>query len=303
MPKKKRWGKKYKDKRNWKKYNQQLVNRGEFYINPSFLDTWNDEIKEINKRKVGQPFLYPMSLIVFLAVLSAKGFDFRALEGIVRAFSKRLFNFPVICYSQIRRRIRKLPKEFFPKGKNLIVGSDGTGIKVTNRGEWIRHKWAIRRGWIKVIIIGDIEGNIVDIRIGEEETDENLAGRDMILVNSENIDQFLGDGLYDTKENFRLLDQLDIKPVIKIRKNASNNAGGCTPRKKQVNEYKKRGYKKWAKKKKYGNRWLATEGIFSAVKRINGEILRAHTKRGLYDEAQLKFWAYQHIKDAGIKIN
>lgn len=298
MSKSKRWGKKYKDKRDWKKYNQELVNRGEFYINPRFLETWIDEIKEMNNNKIGQPFLYPPSLIIFLAMLYAKGFDFRSLEGIVRAFSKRFNNFPVICFSQIRRRIRNLPKDFFAKGKNLIVGSDGTGLKVTNRGEWIRHKWAIKRGWVKVVILGDTAGNIVDIRIGEEDTNENTTAQDMILVNSENILKFLGDGLYDTKENFRLLDQLGIEPVIKIRKNASENAGGCTPRKKQVKLYKKRGYKKWAKKKKYGLRWPSTEGIFSAVKRINGETLRAHTKKGLYDEAQLKFWAYQQIKDA-----
>ena len=299
MAKNKRWGKKYKDNRNWKIYNAQLIKRGEYYINPQFLDTWNKEIKEMNKGKVGQPFLYPTSLIIFLAVLSAKGFDFRSLEGIVRVFSKKFFNFPVISYSQIRRRIRKLSKEFLAKGKNLIIGSDGTGLKVTNRGEWIRHKWKIKRGWVKVVILGDTEGNIVDIRIGDEETDENISARDMILANHEEINRFLGDGLYDTKENFRLLDQLGIEPVIKIRKNASENAGGCTPRKKQVKEYKKKGYKKWAKKKKYGYRWPATEGIFSAVKRINGEVLRAHTKNGLYDEAQLKFWAYQYIKDAG----
>lgn len=299
MAKNKRWGKKYKDNRDWKKYNAQLVNRGEYYINPRFLETWNDEIQKMNKGKVGQPFLYPESLILFLALLLAKGFDFRSLEGITRAFSKRFSNFPVISFSQIRRRIRNLPKGFLAKSKGLIMGSDGTGMKVTNRGEWIRHKWAIKRGWIKVVILGDSEGNIVDIRIGEEDLNENTAARDMVLVNHENISTFLGDGLYDTKENFRLLNQLGVKPVIKIRENASEKADGCTPRKKQVKEYKKEGYKKWAKKKKYGLRWPTTEGIFSAVKRINGEILKAHTKKGLYDEAQLKFWAYQTIKDAG----
>ena len=45
MVKKKRWGKKYKDNRDWKSYNEQLVKRGEFYINPRFLNGWNEEIK------------------------------------------------------------------------------------------------------------------------------------------------------------------------------------------------------------------------------------------------------------------
>lgn len=301
MARKRRWGKKYVDKRDWKTYNNQLIKRGEYYINPRFLETWLDETKELNNGKVGQPYLYPTSLIIFLAMLWAKGFDYRALQGIVHAFSKRLGPFPVICFSQIRRRIRTLKPEFMAKGKHLIVGADGTGIKVSNRGEWIRQKWKVRRGWIKVVILGDTEGNIVDIRIGNEDLDENASARGMLRKNHINIDKFTGDGLYDVRDNFHLLDSLGIKPVIKIRENASMKARGCMPRKEEVILYKKKGYKKWAKEKQYGKRWLATEGIFSASKRIFGEAVRSHKKRNMYHEAKIKFWAYQRVKDAGRK--
>ena len=47
MVKKKRWGKKYVDNRDWRAYNNELVKRGEFYINPRFLETWNEEVKEV----------------------------------------------------------------------------------------------------------------------------------------------------------------------------------------------------------------------------------------------------------------
>ena len=53
---KKRWGKKFEDKRDWKEYNEQLIRRGEFYINPTFLETWDEEIEKLNKGKVGQPY-------------------------------------------------------------------------------------------------------------------------------------------------------------------------------------------------------------------------------------------------------
>src|SRR3989338_10333036 len=151
MVKKKRWGKKYEDKRNWKEYNKKLVKRGEFYINPRFLDTWNKEIREMNSGKVGQPYLYPNSMVEFLAILHSKGFDYRALQGIMNGLSKRLGHFPVINFSQIRRRIMKLNLSFKAKSNNLVVGSDGSGIKVSNRGEWIRQKWKVRRGWIKIV--------------------------------------------------------------------------------------------------------------------------------------------------------
>ncbi|MEW6063045.1 MAG: IS5 family transposase [Nanoarchaeota archaeon] len=245
--------------------------------------------------------LYPASLITFLAILYAKAFDYRALEGIINGLSRRLGPFPVISFSQIRRRIKKLKTAFKPKGNNLFVAVDGTGIKVSNRGEWIRQKWKVRRGWIKVVLMGDTEGNIVDIRIGNENLDENSAGRGMLRNNHKNIDICAGDGLYDARDNFCLYDQLGVKPVIKIRENAGTKSRGCLARKKEVLDYKELGYKKWAKEKRYGMRWVATEGIFSASKRMFGECVRSHKKRNMYHEAKLKFWAYRQVKDNGMK--
>lgn len=293
--KKKRWGKKHKDNRDWKRENEKYIKRGEFYINPSFLDTWLEEIKTMNTRKVGQPYLYPQSMIEFLAMLQAKGFDLRALQGIMQALSKKLNNFPTISFSQIRRRIINLPISFNAKSNNLIVGLDGSGIKVSNRGEWIRQKWKVRRGWIKIVIMGDTKGNIVDIRVGNEGLDERTAARGMLRKNKKNIKKALMDGLHDCEDTFDLCDKLNIEKGIKIRENASDEGLGARP--KEVRLYKEIGYKKWAKKKGYGYRWVATEGIFSAVKGIFNECVKSHKTKNMYHEAKLKFWAYQRLRD------
>lgn len=295
MPKKKRWGAKYRDNRNWKEYNERLVKRGEFYINPVFLETWQIELITMNGGKVGQPYQYPQSLIEFLAVLKSKGFDYRSLEGIVRALSKRLGPFPVISFSQIRRRILALPLSFKQSTNRLIVGIDGSGIKVSNRGEWMRQKWGVRRGWIKVVILGDISGNILDIRIGNENLDERSAGRGMIRNNQTNIEKVLMDGLHDVKDTFELCGKLNIETGIKIRKNASPK--GLHKRAREIRSYQELGYEEWASQKQYGMRWPASEGIFSAVKRMFGESVTSHRKRNMYHEAKLKFWAYQHLKE------
>lgn len=293
--KKKRWGKKYVDNRDWKQYNERLVKRGEFYVNPRFLDSWLDELKELNHRKVGQPYVYPPSMIEFLGVLRSKGFDFRALQGIMKVFAKRLGPFPVISFSQIRRRIKKLPLSFHAKSKNLVVASDGSGMKVSNRGEWMRQKWQVRRGWIKVVIMGDTNGDIIDIRIGNEDLDERAASRSMIRSNQKNIDKVLLDGYHDCEDTFNLCKQLKIEQGIKIRENASNK--GLGPRPREVRLYQKLGYNEWAKQKGYGMRWPASEGIFSAVKRMFDENVRSHKTRNMYHEARLKFWTYQQLKD------
>lgn len=296
MKKRKRWGKKYKDKRNWKLYNEELVQRGEFYINPKFLYTWNKEIKDMNNKKEGNPYLYPTSMIEFLAILHAKSFDYRALEGILNALSGKFNNFPVICYTQICRRINDLDLEFNTDSNDTIVGVDGSGMKVSNRGDWMREKWKVKRGWVKMVILGDKKGNIVDVRIGNEDLDERKSARGMVRKNKK-IKKLLADGLHDDKKTFNLLDKLGVEPVIKIRENASTKARGSMARKKEVVNYKEQGYKKWAQEKLYGERWLCTEGIFSAVKRIFGETLHASKKSNIYHEARLKLWSYNQLKN------
>ena len=290
-------GGKTKKKRDWKTYNKQLIKRGEFYINPKFLYTWNKEIKEMNHGKEGNPYFYPNSMIEFLGILHVKSFDYRALEGILRALSPKFNNFPVISYTQICRRVNSMDINFNIEESNLVVGVDGSGIKISNRGDWMRHKHKVRKGWVKVVILGDKEGNIVDVRVGNEKLNEKKSSRGMVRKNKKKIKKLLGDGLHDCKETFNLCRKLGIEPVIKIRENASGKSDGSFFRKRHVQEYKKLGYDKWAKEKEYGIRWLCTEGIFSAVKRIFGEFVRAAKKRNIYHEAKLKFWAYNQIKN------
>jgi len=298
----KRNKKKYIDKRDWNKYNKELVMRGYFYINPRFLDNWNEEIKKMNAGKIGQPYFYPESMIEFLAVLQPK-FDVRALEGIMEGLSKMNCNFPVISYSQISRRINALDMTFPVQNNNIVfddvVGCDGTGIKVSNRGEWMRQKWKVRRGWIKVVTLANKRGKIIDVRVGIEDFNENQAFRKMLCIHHKSIGKVYGDGLYDTRDNFELCRKLKIEPIFKIRENASDNAGGSMFRKEHVMEYKKLGYKKWVKKKKYGNRWLCSEVIYSAVKRMEGEMVRAVRPENMFHEAKMKFWIYNKIKEAG----
>jgi len=296
----KRKKRRYIDQRDWKKYNEELIMRGYFYINPKFLETWSEEIKQMNAGKIGNPYLYPKSMIEFLAVLSPK-YDVRALEGIIKAISKMNFNFPVISYSQINRRINALDLTFpVENNDNIIfddiVGCDATGIKVSNRGEWVRHKWKVQRGWIKVVMLGNKNGKIVDIRVGIETLNENESFKQMLCIHHQSISKAFGDGTYDTKENFNLCRELGIKPVFKIRENASNNAKGSMFRQKFVRGYKKLGYEKWRDKNHYGDRWLCTEIIFSAVKRMEGEYVKATKEENMFHEAKMKFWIYNKVR-------
>ena len=55
---KKRWGH-HEDKRDWAKYNETLVKRGEMYLSLGFLESWAEDLDTMNKGKVGAPYEYP----------------------------------------------------------------------------------------------------------------------------------------------------------------------------------------------------------------------------------------------------
>src|SRR3989344_1723891 len=233
---------KYLDKRDWKETNEKYVQIGYFYFNPAFLLTWNDELKQMNKGKIGQPYLYPESMIKFLAVLHCK-FDFRGLEGFMRWLSENYkFQFPIIDYSQICRRYNKLEVNFKILEEDmkdyLLVGVDGSGEKSTKRGGWMREQWKVKKGWVKVVIMGgeNKKGKkyTIDIRVGNENLDERSATRGMIRKNHKNIGQFFGDGLHDNQDTFDLCDKYDIPTSIKMRDDCSTKNTKSSRRKQEV---------------------------------------------------------------------
>ncbi len=282
-------------KRDWKKVNQKYIKRGEFLLNLRFLKTWTKEINKLNHNKVGEPYLYPNSLIEFLGYFHCRGFGYRECQGIIQSLSKLMFKFPVISYTQICRRLNKLNMEFEVTEKNLIVAVDGSGEKVSNRGEWMRQKWKVRRGWVKVIIMGTTDGKVVDIRVGNEKLDERKSARGMIRKNQSKIKCVMMDGLHDSKSTFNLCEKYNLETAIKVRKNSRTRSKGSPRRRKEVVKYKKLGHKEWVKKTGYGMRWPASEGIFSANKRIFGEDVRATKKRNMYQEIRLKFLYYNKL--------
>jgi hypothetical protein len=39
----------------------------------------------------------------------------------------------------------------------FVIAIDSAGVKVTTHGEWIRHKWNIKRGYLKIHVAVDIK--------------------------------------------------------------------------------------------------------------------------------------------------
>lgn len=300
----KRWGEKFEDKRDWQPYNEQLVKRGEFLLDLRFVKRWDRELAEMNKDKVGQPFAFPNSLINFQAILHAKNIRYREIKGITKKLVE-IAGLPAYNdYCTINRRVNALAVKLEPpKGDKLVLFSDGCSFQAIAGGEYLREKYGKKnRRWIQVIVLGDpkrkepvsFKVNIIQ----DSEADSTKKQLHGLLDNGINVAAVGGDGAMDEMGLWDLLQSKKLKPIIKPDKNARDDTANKL-RNKVVKERNEKGYKKWAKKNKYGFRWPATEGIFSAIKRMFGEQLTAKTEIGLTQEAAIKIWAYQKIKRYG----
>jgi hypothetical protein len=104
------------------------------------------------------------------------------------------------------------------------------------------------------------------------------------------ITKAIGDGGYDSKTNFQYLAMKGIEPVIKVRKNASNKAGGCMSRKLVVQEYL-HDPEAWKRNHGYGQRWMA-ETVFSTFKRFFGEYASSIKFKHMTKEMMIKASLY-----------
>ena len=271
------------DNRNWPEYNEKLVNRGWFYLSTDFVKNWDKELKKMNKRKNGRPYRYPETFIQFSGLAySFLHLPYRQLEGFLRALSGFVPGLRSADYTTLWQRISNLELNIPVPDNDIVVAVDSTGMKVTSRGDWMREKHGVeRKGWIKVHVAVDVETRRP---ITFEITDERITDQDMVkpLLTDIKLKDSLMDGAYDKEEVFKFIKEKGVAmPGIKIRKNAIVKAG--TERAESVLEFKKYGYDSWKLVHGYGRRWAA-ESVFSAIKRIFGENVRATSKKGMFDE-------------------
>jgi hypothetical protein len=128
----------------------------------------------MNKGKEGARFRYPESFIRLLAIIHAYLLPYRQLEGFIRALSSNVEGLKVPDYTTIWWRIAKkmdikLDTSIINSNDDIVIAVDSTGIKVANRGEWMREKWKTRRGFIKIHIAVDVKSKqITSIQVTKE---------------------------------------------------------------------------------------------------------------------------------------
>ena len=284
----------------WSDYNQSIVRRGEILIGFDVVDNWDMELKEMNKDKVGEPFHYPNTFLLLLGYAKVYfHLPYRQTEGIAQGHAKgKLPSIP--DYSTINRRINRLDiKVIGDGGKELkdeyiIIAIDSTGIKVTNRGQWMNEKWKVRKGYLKIHVAVNVKSRkILSMKVTDEHVHDGKALPELVenVIKPNNMTAAVGklfaDGAYDSNDIFRYLADNGILPCIKLRKNARVRLKtGHILRNLSVLA-QRNDFGRWKDSVSYGKRWMA-ETVFSSIKRTFGEYVYSVKFENMVKELMLK---------------
>jgi len=289
--------------RNWKEYNNALVSRAELFFDPKILKDWEKELRRMNKRKNGRRFEYPENFIKSIVLLGTYfGFTYRKTEELVKVFKMFMPSLKKPDHSTIHRRMLGMDLNLgdsIRHRKGLIVSIDSSGLKVHNRGEWIRHKHKVRRGYLKIhFAVNTKTREIVELESTKEEVGDNRRFRPIVrkMLKKYRLKKVLADAAYDDHRNFNLLDSKKIIPAIKTKRNSREFKWWKTYDRKHRVRRKYAAllmtdYEKWKRKVGYGKRWIS-EIVFSSFKANFGESFASKKMENIEKEILRK--AYVH---------
>jgi len=294
MPKKeerkKKGGKKQYKVRNWKEYNEALVNRGRilFQITEEAIKQWEEA--ERNKKR-GRPKKFSDTAIkTSLALSQLFRLSLRTTEGLVSDILKKLgvkCNAPDYTTLSVRSKTIAVSIRTRDIRENLHIVVDSTGVKVFGEGEWKvrKHGYSKRRTWLKLHIGADETTG--DILVGEV-TNNGVHDSVMLdplldqLPDKQRIDQCSGDGAYDTRTCYQTLKKHGVKKVtIPPQKNAKiwqhgNSKEERLVRDENLRAIRKLGRKQWKEDSDYHRRSLSETAMFR-LKTIFGEKVSARS--------------------------
>ncbi len=305
MAKNKRWGKEFIDKRDHKKYHNELLKRYEIYLDLNWVASWDEELTKMNNNKRGAPYEYPNSMINFQSLFVEK-FSTRGAESLTRKLEEYGLIPKCNDHATIHRRVLKMGLKFStPKGVEIHEGTDGSGFKMTNPGEYFQNRYGKARRKFARVVITATKDEILEVTVVVNEkgslSEPEIAEKHIasVVKNEGNVVKSYNDCAFDTKKLFNFLEKNNIESAIRIRSDASTKARGSFRRKKEVLKFKKAGYRDWADETEYGMRWPMTEGHFSAIKRGYGDCASAKLTQNVLIELKRKVWIYNGVRKYG----
>lgn len=285
-------GEQYKNSRiiNWKDYNQALVDRGSitFWFPEDIGITWF-----FHGEKTGRGSFKTYSDIAIRTCLMLKSvfhLPLRALEGFVNSiFCLMKISLTSPDYSTFSKRGKTLQVEIprrLPDGPVDIV-FDSTGLKIYGEGEWKvrKHGAGKRRTRRKLhLVVTPDNRDCVAVELTTEDVGDGEVLPELLRqLEEQEIGRGYGDGAYDTRADYEVINLHGGEAVIPPRDNAAYWEAGH-PRNQAVAECRKTDRKNWKINIGYHFRSLAETAVYR-FKKLIGPCLSARIPENQGTEA------------------
>jgi transposase len=282
MPKvnqiRKRWKRYKKVKVDWGPYHEYRETEFERVLNTGELFKGLDQPIQRREFKLS-------ALAVLLLFKVMFNVSYRTIASAVRGFRiYTLLGLPrAPCFKTIQRTMEYLPIGLLREiNKGLILARtrlaamDSSGLKTGRKGAWVTirfNKPLRKRDFKKIHIFVDLETKkIINCTLTNgTASDSKQVGALLDGYEWFKVEVILGDGGYDTREDFNAIADVGATPGIKVRKNASTRSKGCPSRRKAVIA-QQADYDKWRDSIQYKMRCVV-ESIFSGTERRFGDLL------------------------------
>jgi hypothetical protein len=294
--------------RNWKQYNDALVNRGSLtlWVDQDMLRAWRYQ----GPARRGGQFEYSDTAIECLLTLRAVyHLTLRATEGFARSlFGLMRLDLPVPDYSTLCRRSAAVPVTLPRKAQGpLHLVIDSTGLKVYGEGEWKvrQHGYSRRRTWLKLHLAVDPRTHEIQAAMVSEPgvTDAEMVPPLLGQVDNP-VESASADGAYDRQGVYDALGGRSARAVIPPRRDAKvkrhgNSSGPRLARDENLRRIRKIGRSAWKVESGYHERSLAETAMFR-MKTIFGDGVSSRTEARQATEAGVRCRALNIMTHQGM---
>lgn len=284
--------------RNWRKYNESLVQRGSvtFWFSEDVISQWHHTNAQPRR---GHPFVFSDTAIECLLVLRELfQLPYRQTEGLGRSLAQLMeVQIEIPDYTSLAKRAAKLGISLDVRRHTgaIDVVADSTGLKVFGEGEWKmrKHGKSKRRTWRKLHLAINPATQEIEAETLTENSRDDASQADPLLDQvSGSIDGFYGDGAYDKWKVYETLDKRGTKAIIPPQRNAKisqhgNSRSRPLSRDEAIREIRRHGRRRWKEKVGYHRRSLSETAMYR-MKCCFGDHLKNRLLPNQQTEARLR---------------
>jgi transposase len=270
--------------------------------------------------KFGRPTL-PFSDMLFGSVMKVyTGFSLRRFMSDMKIAHDYGLVSEVPCYSSLSNFMNK--EEVKPILENLITLSamplrevensfavDSSGFSTSRYARWFDYKWGKEKKykvWIKAHINTGVKTNIItSVKVTEGQENDSPQLAELIRKTAENFDikEQSGDKAYNSRANFKVIEEVGAIPFIPFKKNVTGKRGALSIWGKMYHYFM---YKHEEFLEHYHKR-SNVETCFHMIKSKFGGAIRSKKQTAQFNELLIKVLAHnicvviQEINELGVK--